>query len=581
MNSVHNFSVDGVRYTFKLVTHNVLGAKLSCTLRVGDKVIGRQRAAVTRRGHPTRWWFIGLGALVFTLISLAADQTLWPALIVFAGFMLMSRLGRQRLQFDVCDVDDSAWSVSPQRIRELRALPVWRRGLGHTARNLRSGLMLAIGVGLARRDFRPGAAQIIALLALALAPPVLVEFLQVEAPRVFTAWGVMRYATVYLVFFASVFFVSRWLRASKQTLWLCVALLSAWVWSTFVYCSLQHIIAVSNSEVGSGISYSLYAGFMTWNLFYTARALSIVSSRTRSRIAMPMIAFVTATVGVSWILPYAPLWYTDYRVDGDAAYEPAPLVDTESIYYQQSTLVADAIAALAPPTPHTPDLYFVGFGSYASQDVFMNEVAYVRKRVEEHFSQHGRAVSLINNPRTVNEIPLANPSNLTQVLGRIAQQMDVAEDVLFLYLTSHGSRDGVLAVDFDGINPNQLDASSLRRMLDESGIRWRIVVISACYSGSFIDSLSDSHTLVLTAAHRQNQSFGCSNDRELTYFAEHLFKHELNGSHTLLDAFHNAHTSLTERERREGYKPSNPQQFVGEAMASKLAELEAYAGRHE
>ena len=64
-------------------------------------------------------------------------------------------------------------------------------------------------------------------------------------------------------------------------------------------------------------------------------------------------------------------------------------------------------------------------------------------------------------------------------------------------------------------------------MLDASGIRWRIVVISACYAGGFIAALSDPHTVVMAAAAPDRTSFGCSTDSEMTFFTEALFKQAL------------------------------------------------------
>ena len=149
------------------------------------------------------------------------------------------------------------------------------------------------------------------------------------------------------------------------------------------------------------------------------------------------------------------------------------------------------------------------------------------------------------------------------------------EDVLFLYLTSHGSRSASLASDFWPVRPNPIDAKGLRAALDASGIKWRIVVVSACFSGTFIEALKDEHTLIITAARPDRTSFGCSNDRDLTYFAEHFFQDEVAQGASLLDGFDAAVETLTRRESAEGFEPSEPQRFVGEMVRTKLAELEA------
>ena len=65
--------------------------------------------------------------------------------------------------------------------------------------------------------------------------------------------------------------------------------------------------------------------------------------------------------------------------------------------------------------------------------------------------------------------------------------MDKDQDILFLYLTTHGSADHVLSFDQSGMDLPDLSADELGQVLDDSGIKWKVVVLSACYSGGFID----------------------------------------------------------------------------------------------
>ena len=94
-------------------------------------------------------------------------------------------------------------------------------------------------------------------------------------------------------------------------------------------------------------------------------------------------------------------------------------------------------------------------------------------------------------------------------LGRL---MDRDRNTLFLFLTSHGDR-GELAVQLAQVALPQLKPVQLKQMLDRSGIRNRVVVISACHSGSFIPVVADARTLVITAARGDRSSFGCEDRR--------------------------------------------------------------------
>ena len=87
--------------------------------------------------------------------------------------------------------------------------------------------------------------------------------------------------------------------------------------------------------------------------------------------------------------------------------------------------------------------------------------------------------------------------------------------MLVLFLTSHGSQDG-LEVQNGSLPLAQLAPADLRELLDASAIRWRIIIVSACYAGVFFDELKTETTLIVTAADAEHTSFGCEEDRDLT-----------------------------------------------------------------
>ena len=89
-------------------------------------------------------------------------------------------------------------------------------------------------------------------------------------------------------------------------------------------------------------------------------------------------------------------------------------------------------------------------------------------------------------------------------------------------------------------------------MLDREGIRNRIVIVSACYGGVFVQPLANDNTIVLTAADEKSTSFGCSNEREWTYFGDALFNHGLRPDASLEQAFADARTKIGEWEARDG-----------------------------
>jgi hypothetical protein len=163
---------------------------------------------------------------------------------------------------------------------------------------------------------------------------------------------------------------------------------------------------------------------------------------------------------------------------------------------------------------------------------------------------------------------------MRRALTAIGERMNPAEDVLVLYLTSHGSEKHRLAVDLWPLQLDAIDPQDLRAALDESGIRWRVIVVSACYSGGYVEPLKDERTLIITAASAKRQSFGCGAASDFTYLAKALFDEELRKTHSFEAAFARAQKSIAAREKEKGFVPSEPQIHVGAQIRDKLKTLE-------
>ena len=54
-----------------------------------------------------------------------------------------------------------------------------------------------------------------------------------------------------------------------------------------------------------------------------------------------------------------------------------------------------------------------------------------------------------------------------------------------------------------------------------------------------------------------------------------IFDEELRATHSFTEAFERARRAIAERERAGKHAPSNPQIFIGGAMAGKLREVES------
>ena len=166
-------------------------------------------------------------------------------------------------------------------------------------------------------------------------------------------------------------------------------------------------------------------------------------------------------------------------------------------------------------------------------------------------------------------------SNLRETLNEMGATIDRDEDVVMLYLESHGSKNYELVTEFPPLELDSLTPALLRELLDKSRIKWRIIVVSACYSGGYIEPLREAHTLIITASAANRTSFGCGTESNATYFADAFFQHALRFEDSFLTAFGQARASIAAREKEQNMSPpSDPQIFVGDAMAAKLPKLE-------
>lgn len=239
---------------------------------------------------------------------------------------------------------------------------------------------------------------------------------------------------------------------------------------------------------------------------------------------------------------------------------------------RQRALVESALAGLAPQRPGQPDLYVIGFAGDSTEDVFRNEVAYLDTLMTQRFGARGRVLTLVNHNDSLTRTPrpLATMGNLRAALGGVARKMDPEQDVLLLFMTMHGTHQHQLFVQmaptyFDLIYPEQLRAA-----LDDAGIRNRVLVISACYSGGFVPALKNENTLIMTAAHRNRPSFGCGADSDATYFGRAWMIEALNETTDFVAAFDTAKARIAEREDAEGFRPSRPQIEIGKKILPRL-----------
>jgi hypothetical protein len=310
----------------------------------------------------------------------------------------------------------------------------------------------------------------------------------------------------------------------------------------------------------------------------TLRILGAAFGVVRARALVLALALLIAS---PWVLATlnldTRLWVADESSESQDEEDSA---QTEVLFYDQPARIAAAVERVRASQPGHAGVYFLGFAGDGDPAVFRREAQFASEVISARYGAEGRSLLLINDVEDRDSYPLASVSGLSQALKALTARMDPDNDVLVLFLTSHGSEDG-LEVQNGSLPLAQLSPADLQEALDTAGIRYRVVVISACYAGVFLEGLKNGNTAVITAADATHTSFGCEEDRDLTWFGEAFLKDALPQASSLEDAFQKARALIAQREATERQEHSNPQLFIGEAMKRKLATLEAERPAHE
>lgn len=456
-----------------------------------------------------------------------------------------------------------------------------RHQIKRFGRNLRAGLRLAAFLPVRRLDFRFGVAELLALFLFSALLDFGSDWIRFGPNAYFSAFGGGNefFAAGLLLLTSAVLGLAY--RQPTLVIGLPVVVLSALPVMQVAHTAHDAVVRwwPAGARAVGDIEWVLTA----WLVAMLVRAVAVTLMPARPHRWLKSIAGGLALAAPLWIAPaVTPTepWWRQPAVHGglDPRY-PSPA--SEPVLAAQASLLDDALSELEDERPGVTDLYFVGIGGVAREDVFRKDVESARKVMDERWDTKGRSIILLNNPRTLLQTPIASVTNLRETLNEVAGAMNTDEDVAMIYLSSHGGPE-VLEISLPPLELAPVTPAVLRTLLDDAGIKWRIVVVSACFSGSFIPALQDDHTLVITAAQADRTSFGCGYRSDGTYFGEAFFDQGLGKLDSFPAALDRARERIAERELQEGFsRPSNPQIYVGAAMAQKLKELErgSTAGR--
>ena len=440
-------------------------------------------------------------------------------------------------------------------------------------KTIAAGLLLCFGVRIRSIPAERPNAHFWLLVLLGIAVSVLLQRWQLIArPVVLTSDGLLADGFSALLLLGTAFLISA--RKPQAAFSLASVLLVA-QWLIGTVWTGGTILSPKNA----GYMAYLLPFCVAWWLFISYQGLRFVNIGTA----------LVQRLGLSVIFAALTLWPTVgplsinfpryVNLDEDSLYaeeaaliEPTVEFDPEAVMYAQRNLVETALGKLQPSRKGTVELFVLAVAGDGGENTFLNEAVYTQALFERRFGAVKHTQILVNHPRTTTHYPLASLTNLRATLKGMAQKMDLDEDILFLFLTSHGSPTHEFALRLAPLALNQITPATLARALAQAGIRRRVVLVSACYSGGYLDALSGPQTVVMTSARSDRTSFGCGGDFETSYFGRAYLLEALNQHKDLLKAFQSAEKSVSEREITEGQLASFPQVRVGEQSLAMLAQ---------
>jgi hypothetical protein len=443
------------------------------------------------------------------------------------------------------------------------------------AANLVAGARLAFYVPVRRLDFRIGLAQLLALCVVSALVDIAADWLRYGDEGDFSWYGLGNELLSGGILVATSALLALMYR--ERPLVVAVPTLAL---ASFPILQLANAVPWITLTGSATATWVIDRAILVWMVAVLVRvvyvALEYVAPLRPLRALLGGLLLAAPIWFASSIAPVDP-WFAAPSADAPDPRYPNPA--SEPVLAMQRELLDDALASLEDQRPGVVDLYFVGFAADATEDVFRKDVEAAKRVMDEKWGTASRSLALVNNPRTLLTTPIATLSNLRDALEEIAAAMDVEEDVVMIYLASHGGRDGTLSTRLAPLDLVPITPAQVRAALDDAGIRHRVVVVSACYAGVWLDALADDDTALVAAAQSDRTSFGCGHGSDATFFGEAFFQDGMAKASGLAEAFELARAGVEKREREGGHRPpSNPQMRIGDGIAPRLDALKRRGG---
>ena len=220
-----------------------------------------------------------------------------------------------------------------------------------------------------------------------------------------------------------------------------------------------------------------------------------------------------------------------------------------------------ALCGCATAQSPLPRLFYVGLGMF-DETWSENDVAALTSALQ-HGAPGFRVIPTIFANASGHH-PAVEPGAVATTLSAIADDAG-PNDVVLVYISTHGAP-GLLGRSAAGDELEPFDAAQLRAWLAPLRDHDTVLILSACFSGSFIPPLRAPHRVIFAAARADRTSFGCQAGAEHTVFGDALLRALRRPRESLRSIVAATRATVTARERALRVDlPSQPQLSVGPA----------------
>ncbi|HEX9105784.1 MAG TPA: hypothetical protein VF832_01115, partial [Longimicrobiales bacterium] len=277
--------------------------------------------------------------------------------------------------------------------------------------------------------------QLAALLVVNLALWALLDALHAPRDAPLSLDGLFGWACYLLLGLGACALVARMSSRAANTRALLVTVLSVAPYVLAVLWLLGDWAPVRAHPLAASAIAVVYLGLLS------LRVLAAAFGAVRRAAALLALLLVVASPWVLGVLNLdTRLWVADENTETQAEDDSG---QAEALFYDQPARIAQAMARVHPAQHGRTNVYFLGFAGDGDPGVFRREAQFAKEAFGERFGSIERSALLINDVEDRDSYPLASVSGLGQALSIMALRMDPENDVLVLFLTSHGSVDGL------------------------------------------------------------------------------------------------------------------------------------------